>query len=120
MAANDWYAQYYTANNTFVGDDLFFDGTGLVFEQNTTALPFQSCQSNWIDWRGEYEVTNPTTLRLSYMRCTQNATGCLSCQPTHQETVGFEFSDDCAMLTLAYSDGSERVYFPLKKELNLQ
>ena len=97
-----------------VEDDLIFDRASDAFEQNTTALPFQSCDTNSVDWRGEYEVANTTALHLSYIRCTQSSIGCLSCTPTREEWVDYKFSADCETLSLTHEDGTPRVYFPAK------
>ena len=95
-------------------DVLTFDSASGAFEQNTTAFDFQLCQPNWVDWRGEYELAGAASLLMSYMRCTPSGQGCLSCEPTRDESVGLAFSADCETLTLTYEIGVPRTYFPAK------
>ena len=114
LAAFDWRAQYYTNDSILVEDDLIFDGASGSFDQNTTAFPFQLCLSNWVNWRGDYELANATSMLLSYARCTQGGVGCLSCGPTYQEWVGVSFAADCETVTLKHPSGDARTYFPAK------
>ena len=94
-----------------VEDVLTFDPSDLSFAQNVTAFPFQPCVANWVFWDGLYDLLNATALELSYTRCTPSVRGCVVCEPTRVDLVGFTVADDCETLALKYPDGEVRTYF---------
>ena len=113
LATVGWHAQYFTADDILVGDDLAFAQDG-NFVQTTTAFSFQPCEPNWVDWTGGYEHTSSTDVLLTYASCTPSGLGCLSCWTTSAEWASVSFSSDCETLTLKHEDGVARTYIPAK------
>ena len=69
-----------------------------TFLQALQPYPTANCTSNAVDWTGTYKVFVGAaySMQLDFVRCTQDAVGCLRCGPTSSETVDALFRSDCS------------------------